>query len=164
MTPDRTQRRIPRSTQDLVQGTTYRNLVDEPQVSALEPSQCWAMLRTTDRGRLAVVVDGRPEIFPVTYVVDRGTVVFRTAPGTKLTALRDHPEVALEADGSDPGSGQTWSVVLHGTTTEIAGLHELIEVEDLYLVPAQAGPRHHFVRVEPSRVTGRRFVARTTAP
>src|SRR4028118_1332365 len=57
-------------------------------VEVLGPSDCWAMLRTVDVGRLAVVVDGAPDIFPVNFVVDHGTVVFRPAPGTKLGAAR----------------------------------------------------------------------------
>ena len=60
--------------------------VDEPGsgVTGLPANACWALLRSQEVGRLAVSIADRPEIFPVNYVVDHGTVVFRTAEGTKL--------------------------------------------------------------------------------
>ena len=53
-------------------------------VTDLPANACWALLRSQEVGRLAVSIADRPEIFPVNYVVDHGTVVFRTAEGTKL--------------------------------------------------------------------------------
>jgi uncharacterized protein len=50
---------------------------------------CWALLRSQEAGRLAVLIADRPEIFPINYVVDHGTVVFRTAEGTKLAGAVD---------------------------------------------------------------------------
>ena len=48
-----------------------------------EPA-CWELLEGASVGRLAVDVAGQPDIFPVNFVVDRGSIVFRTAAGTKL--------------------------------------------------------------------------------
>lgn len=53
-------------------------------VVELSAAESWALLRRAVVGRLALTVDGRPEIFPVNHMVDHGTVVFRTAVGTKL--------------------------------------------------------------------------------
>ena len=52
----------------------------------LEPPECWTLLRHTEVGRLAVTMGTSPDIFPVNFAVDRGSVVFRTAEGTKLAA------------------------------------------------------------------------------
>ena len=49
-------------------------------------------------------MDGHPQIFPVTYVVDGESIVFRTAAGTKLAATRD-AEVAFEVDSYDASHG-----------------------------------------------------------
>lgn len=38
-------------------------------------------------GWVAVVVNGHPEIFPVNYLPDAGSVVFRTGRGNKLDAI-----------------------------------------------------------------------------
>lgn len=56
------------------------------------------MLRTVPVGRLAVLAGGRPDIFPINYTVDAGTLVFRTSEGTKLTGASEDAPVAVEAD------------------------------------------------------------------
>jgi nitroimidazol reductase NimA-like FMN-containing flavoprotein (pyridoxamine 5'-phosphate oxidase superfamily) len=136
----------------------------------LSPAECWGLLRTAQVGRLAVTVAGRPEIFPVNYVVDHGTVVFRTAEGTKLAALAVAPVVAFEADGrypAEPGApgepDQAWSVVVKGGIREIDRLDELVASAELPLHPWHAGPKGRFVRVVPDEVTGRRFPVADTA-
>ena len=63
------------------------------------------MLRTVSVGRLAVLADGRPDIFPVNYTIDGRTLAFRTGEATKLGKASKGAEVALEADGVDPDSG-----------------------------------------------------------
>ena len=94
--------------------------VDEPGpgVTDLEANACWALLRSHEVGRLAVSIADRPEIFPVNYVVDHGTVVFRTAEGTKLAGAVQR-DVAFEADGYEPETGEAWSVVVKGRAEEI---------------------------------------------
>jgi len=49
----------------------------------LSESECWALLRASSVGRLAVWLEDHPEIFPINYAVDHGTVVFRSSAGTK---------------------------------------------------------------------------------
>jgi hypothetical protein len=124
---------------------------------------CWALLRSAEVGRLAVSIEDRPEIFPVNYVVDHGTVVFRTAEGTKLAGSVLGAAVAFEIDGYEPDAGEAWSVVIKGHAREITQLHDVIDTTDLPLFPWHATPKGHFVRIEPDGVTGRRFrvVART---
>ena len=68
-------------------------------VDELSESACWALLRTTTVGRLAVWVDDHPDIFPLNYAVDHGTLVFRSRAGTKVSAALSDAQVALEADG-----------------------------------------------------------------
>ena len=56
-------------------------------IFALNEDECWNLLARCQLGRLAVDVDGEPDIFPVNYVVDGPRVLFRTAPGSKLAQL-----------------------------------------------------------------------------
>jgi hypothetical protein len=104
-------------------------------MTALEPDQCLALPRSTAVGRLAVAINGEPDIFPVNFTVDHGSVVFGTAEGTKLAAAVLGPAVAFEVDGYDLAAGEASSVVLKGRATEIARLHELLEATDLPLFP-----------------------------
>ncbi|MDQ0825851.1 nitroimidazol reductase NimA-like FMN-containing flavoprotein (pyridoxamine 5'-phosphate oxidase superfamily) [Arthrobacter sp. B2I5] len=127
------------------------------QVQNLEHHECWALLRTVSVGRLAVLVDGRPDIFPVNYTVDSGTLVFRTSQGTKLSAASGDAPVAVEADGVDPESGLAWSVVIKGTAALVKSAEDVLETSRLYLFPWQSGRKDAFVRITPDSVTGRRF-------
>lgn len=139
------------------------NLVPPPV--RLAEHESWLLLREAAVGRLAVVADGQPDVFPVNHVVDRGTVVFRTAEGTKLSAAVGQP-VAFEVDGYDPSSGEAWSVVVKGRAREVRELDDVLDALRLPLTAWHASPRTHLVRVVPSSVTGRRFqaVAREDGP
>lgn len=127
------------------------------EVQNLEHHECWAALRTVSVGRLAVLVAGRPDIFPINYTVDRGTLVFRTSEGTKLSGASDDAAVAVEADGVDPNTGLAWSVVVKGTAAVVTGTEQVLETTQLFLFPWQAGKKDTFVRITPDTVTGRRF-------
>jgi nitroimidazol reductase NimA-like FMN-containing flavoprotein (pyridoxamine 5'-phosphate oxidase superfamily) len=125
----------------------------------LEPRECWALVRRAEVGRLAVAVGGRPDIFPINFAVDRGSVIFRTAEGTKLAAAVLGHGVAFECDGYEPTSGEAWSVVVKGRAIEMAtesGLG-LYPPRDVPLFPWHAAPKPRFVRIEADEVTGRRF-------
>lgn len=128
-----------------------------PEVENLENHQCWKLLRTVSVGRLAVWVDDHPDIFPLNYTVDRGTVVFRTAEGTKLDAALGETPVALEADGVDADSGMAWSVVVKGTAAAVLATEEVLDTAALFLFPWQTGTKDHFIRVTPGSITGRQF-------
>ena len=126
-------------------------------MEVLEAHECWELLRGADVGRLAIAIANHPDIFPINYVVDHGSVVFRTAEGTKLAAAVLGTAVAFEADGYDEPGGEAWSVVLKGHAVEIQKMHDLFEAADLPLFPWHAAPKQRFVRITPDSVTGRRF-------
>lgn len=125
-------------------------------VVPLSSSQSWALLREAVVGRLAVLVDGEPDIFPVNYLVDHGSLVFRTADGTKLTAAVGG-RVAFEVDSHDPASGQAWSVVIKGVATEITKLYDVVDALGLPLSAWHADAKPRFVRIEPESISGRRY-------
>ncbi|MEP6855940.1 MAG: pyridoxamine 5'-phosphate oxidase family protein [Pedococcus sp.] len=128
----------------------------EPTTHEIPRHECWALLRDAVVGRLATAIDGQPEIFPVNHVVDHGTVVIRTAAGTKLESAAGHP-VAFEVDGYDAEEGAAWSVVVKGPAREVSQMHEVLEVLALPLFPWHGSVKPHFLRVEADEVTGRRF-------
>src|SRR5688500_18354660 len=125
-------------------------------VEELSEDACWALLRTTSVGRLAVWVEDHPDIFPLNYVVDHGTVVFRSSAGTKVSAALSDSPVALEADGFDAETARAWSVVVRGTAEEISGGPELLDTLALPLIPWQAGHKGRFIRIVPTASSGRR--------
>lgn len=131
-----------------------------PPAEAMSPSASWAQLRRAVVGRLAVVLEDGPDVFPVNFVVDRGTVVFRTAAGTKLAAAAGRP-VAFEADGYDADSGEAWSVVVKGSAREVRDVDDVLDVLELPLFPWHSPSKPRIVRIEPDAISGRRFHART---
>ena len=123
----------------------------------LEANACWELVRSSEIGRLAVSIGNCPDIFPVNFVVDHGTLVFRTAEGTKLAAAVLGETVAFEVDGDDAEAGEAWSVVMRGRAVEIEHVQDLCDALDLTPFPWHAAPKHRFVRIEPEDVSGRRF-------
>jgi nitroimidazol reductase NimA-like FMN-containing flavoprotein (pyridoxamine 5'-phosphate oxidase superfamily) len=134
-------------------------MADELEMEALSTSTCLALLRTVDVGRLAVVTaDGGVDIFPINFIVDHGTVVFRTAPGTKLDSLVADRRVAFEADHFDWYEHVAWSVVIKGDAEFVTRRSDLEELFDLDVHPWHPHHKPHLVRLLPTLVTGRRFV------
>lgn len=70
-------------------------------------------------GRIAVAAPGEaPLVVPVTYVVDEGTVVFRTGATTEVARLLGNP-VSFQVDVIDSLHRSGWSVLIRGTGGEI---------------------------------------------
>ncbi len=61
-----------------------------------------------------------PVILPVRYALMGETVVFRTAPGSKLAAAMRRSVVAFEADRCDPCGNWGWSVLVQGVASEVS--------------------------------------------
>ncbi|WP_138417450.1 pyridoxamine 5'-phosphate oxidase family protein [Sinomonas gamaensis] len=128
-----------------------------PQTGELALDECWRLLANTVTGRLALVVDGHPEIFPINFIVERRTIAFRTGAGTKLLELMEGAEAAIEIDGYDDRDEEAWSVVVKGTAALIESQGERSAVDTLGLEPWEPGSKSHYVRLAPRTVTGRRF-------
>jgi uncharacterized protein len=138
------------------------NVVDEQPLEELSESECWTLLRAVDIGRLATpTARGGVEIFPVNHVVDQGSIVFRTALGTKLTAAIDAHEVAFEADNAaatvDEQDDDPWSVVVHGRADLLSLDTQLFDSFELTVRPWHVSNKPYFVRLVPTVVSGRRF-------
>lgn len=125
-------------------------------IEHLSESECWKLLRTATTGRVAVLRDGAPDIFPVNHVVDHGTVVYRTHAALLFRATL-HNDVAFEVDGFDSDTQQAWSVVVRGLATEGRQITDIMDALQLPLEPQQPGAKPRIVRIEPREVTGRRF-------
>jgi nitroimidazol reductase NimA-like FMN-containing flavoprotein (pyridoxamine 5'-phosphate oxidase superfamily) len=121
----------------------------------LDEDACWTLLRGAHLGRLAVRAADGVDIFPVNYLVDGRSLVFRSAPGTKLIDLTAEPRVAFEVDGVD--ATHRWSVVVRGRARRLADDEE-IELSGIAdLATATPTAKHSYVRILPGAVTGRRF-------
>ena len=125
----------------------------------LTKSQCFALLAREHLGRVAVVDDLGPVVFPVNFVLDRHMVIFRTSEGTKLDAACRGSRVAFEVDGVDAEAHTGWSVLVRGEAIEVTDPAELARLRKLPLDPWAPGIKAHYVRILPAALTGRRISA-----
>ncbi len=130
--------------------------LDTQPFSILSEPECWNLLESVALGRLITSVDGQLEIFPVNFVVQHRSVLFRTAEGTKSVSAAINNHVLFEADGNTFDEG--WSVIVKGMARVPRTDDELDEAKRAWLFPWTATPKPHFVRIRPLSVTGRRFV------
>jgi nitroimidazol reductase NimA-like FMN-containing flavoprotein (pyridoxamine 5'-phosphate oxidase superfamily) len=128
-----------------------------PGIEHLDEDVCWELLTSHQVGRLAVDIAGRPDIFPINYVVHEDGILFRSAPGTKLAGAVLGRYVAFEIDGYEPDERVAWSVVVKGIAHQVENMFELFDVEDEPLFPWVAFPKPDFVKIDSTVITGRRF-------
>jgi nitroimidazol reductase NimA-like FMN-containing flavoprotein (pyridoxamine 5'-phosphate oxidase superfamily) len=136
--------------------------VEHEPLEELSESECWTLLRTVDVGRLATPTPrGGVDVFPVNHLVDQGSIVFRTAMGTKVSNAVDAAEVAFEADNAartyDEQRDDPWSVVVHGVAELITIETELFDSFELVVRPWHVSNKPYFIRLVPTAVSGRRF-------
>jgi uncharacterized protein len=130
------------------------------QIVELDRDECRRLLATTSLGRLAVNVPGWPPVIrPVNYVFDQSSesVVFRSAQGSKFTALLLSGRAAFEIDGLEPEDETGWSVIVVGAVEEITNAAEVSRLERLGLRPWAPGAKPHWLRIRSTVVSGRRI-------
>jgi len=130
------------------------SLHDHP-ITNLSETESWELLAGVELGRLITDVGGQPEVFPVNFVTQRQTILFRTAEGTKLSSVVLNQDVVFEADQHDSAEG--WSVIVKGRANLLDTRAEIEEAEQADLRPWIPTLKLRFVRVVPREISGRRF-------
>jgi uncharacterized protein len=126
------------------------------QIIRLGADACWPLLNSSGVGDLATAANEQADVFPVNYLVDGRTLLFRTAPGTKVAELELAPNVAFIVQGHD-ASGN-WSVVIRGLIKILTDQVEVIGSGALELASWAPGPKRVFLRLTPASVEGRRVL------
>jgi nitroimidazol reductase NimA-like FMN-containing flavoprotein (pyridoxamine 5'-phosphate oxidase superfamily) len=133
------------------------------RLAELDRDECIRLLGSTKLGRLAVLPptwSGAPVIRPVSYAFDPSSqsIVFRSAQGSKFTALLLSKAAAFEIDGLEPTGDSGWSVIVQGPIEEIDSPTEIRRLERLGLrTPVAAEEKTHWMRIRATAVTGRRI-------
>jgi len=126
----------------------------------LTAEECREFLRARSLGRIAVRIGEAPAILPINYALLDDDVVFRTDPGSKLSAARMGIAVAFEVDDIDPTSRSGTSVLVTGHLDEIRDADTLARVDALELDPWLEEGRDFVLRIAARTITGRRLHAR----
>jgi nitroimidazol reductase NimA-like FMN-containing flavoprotein (pyridoxamine 5'-phosphate oxidase superfamily) len=129
---------------------------------AMEPEECLRLLREHHLGRVAVMINGFPEIFPMHYRLMETTGLTWIALGTQRGHAIDRASTntAFEIDDLASATLQPWSVLVRGTLHRVdpdaADFRERFDP-----VPWPAAERNVWHVIQPFAITGRR--SRTTA-
>ena len=124
--------------------------ITQETAEVLSVPECLELLATASVGRVAVALPGGPPlVLPVNYAIDGDVIVFRTDPGSKLDALREHA-ASFQVDAVDPFRRTGWSVLVQGFAYETSPA-------DVDVDPWDAGPKEHWVRIYAGAITGRRI-------
>ncbi len=124
----------------------------------LTEDEARTLLTSAEVGRVGVTIGGLPAIFPVNYRVIDDAIVFRTSPGSKLSAALEGSVVAFEVDDYDLADQTGWSVLAVGVAEVVHDLDMTGKVLAAGLVPLADGRRKFIVRMEPTFLSGRRIV------
>jgi uncharacterized protein len=109
-------------------------------------------------GRVGVTIGALPAIFPVNHRLVDGCVVFRSSPGSKLSAASSGAVVAFEVDDYNAADRSGWSVLAVGPSEVVHDLDVTFKTLEAGLEPYVDGPRGAVVRIVPSFLSGRRIV------
>jgi nitroimidazol reductase NimA-like FMN-containing flavoprotein (pyridoxamine 5'-phosphate oxidase superfamily) len=133
-------------------------------ITELGEAECLKLISPGGIGRIAYQSRFGPAVLPVNYQWHDGAIVFRT---TRHSPLDEDLEtgiaggdyrVAFEIDEIDVAGRQGWSVLIQGPARHVSEA-ERESAERAGVEPWPAGDRELFMRIVPSRVTGRRIQA-----
>jgi nitroimidazol reductase NimA-like FMN-containing flavoprotein (pyridoxamine 5'-phosphate oxidase superfamily) len=131
---------------------------DARALRTLSPVECFDLLETGGIGRVGFTSAGEIMMLPVNFALAGKSIVFRTAPDTLLAAHAD-ARVSFEADRLDDARHEGWSVLVHGHAHKVTDERDVRHLEDgTRLQPWAAGARDVYVRITPTRISGRRIL------
>ncbi len=129
-----------------------------PDAEVVSEQECMELLAAGEVGRVGVVLDGQPLIFPVNYVLEGSYVVIHSDFGAKLSG-GTFARVAFEIDEFDAASHSGWSVLVQGMGYDVTDAVDQTSehLQSVPLSPWAPGPKGRLLRIEAKTVTGRRF-------
>ena len=122
-------------------------------LTILDETACFELLCRSTLGRVGVRLADDFTIFPVFYAVVDHNIVFRTGPGTKLTAAVLGTRVVFEVDDAAAG----WSVLVRGHARELRDTAAIARATAQIEHDWPAGVRESYVWIEAEKVTGRKL-------
>ncbi len=135
----------------------------KPVLEPLDEAECLRLISPGGLGRLAYSGRFDLTVLPVNYRLHEGTIVFRTAQDSPTDEdLRTgiagaEYRVAFEVDDVDVAVREGWSVLIQGSAHHVESESERASVAGAGVVPWAGGDRQHYIRITPTRITGRRI-------
>src|SRR6516162_8528584 len=143
---------------------------DEPAVlEDLDQAECLRLIAPGGVGRIAFTGRFGPTVLPVNYRLHQGTIVFRTVEDSptdedlRTGIANAEYKVAFEIDDFSLAAREGWSVLIQGALHHVESEAERASVRESGVQPWASGPRELYLRVIPSRITGRRITRKPAA-
>ena len=134
-----------------------------PVLEELDEAECLRLIASGGIGRIGFSGRYGPTVMPVNYQLYDGTIVFRTAQDSATdedlrTGIADAEyKVAFEIDDFDAAARTGWSVLVQGPAHHVESDAERASVTAAAVEPWAGGDRELFLRIVPTRITGRRI-------
>lgn len=135
----------------------------QPVLERLDEAECLRLISPGGIGRIAYSGRFGPTVLPVNYRMHQGSVVFRTAHDSptdedlRTGIAQAEYVVAFEIDDIDAAMSEGWSVLIQGPVHHVESEAEQASVLQAGVAPWPGGDRELFLRIIPSRITGRRI-------
>jgi nitroimidazol reductase NimA-like FMN-containing flavoprotein (pyridoxamine 5'-phosphate oxidase superfamily) len=134
-------------------------------ITELDEAECLRLIAQGEIGRIAYLSRFGPAVLPVNYKLHDNAIVFRTARRSALDedlqtgiAGGDYM-VAFEIDDFDVAGREGWSVLIQGPAHHVESQAERESAARAGVEPWAPGDRELFIRIVPTRITGRRIKA-----
>ncbi|MFB9201018.1 helix-turn-helix domain-containing protein [Nonomuraea spiralis] len=132
-------------------------------LEVLDENECLHLLRPGGVGRIAFEGRYGLTVLPVNFRMSEGSIVFRTVSGGStdqdLSTGVENVEygVAFEVDRIEEVTRGGWSVLVHGSLHHVTSDEERAEAEQTGVEPWAGGQRQRYLKIRPTRLTGRRI-------
>lgn len=132
----------------------------ENPITQLSAEDALKFLSERSLGRLAISINGRPDVFPVNYAIharspDDVVVYIRASAGNKLFATAVGSPLALETDLVETETAT--SAILYGTARQVQYPDELQLVDSMGLTAWIADYKPEVIAIDVERISGRTF-------
>jgi nitroimidazol reductase NimA-like FMN-containing flavoprotein (pyridoxamine 5'-phosphate oxidase superfamily) len=136
-----------------------------PRIEELDEADCLTLIAPGGIGRIAYTGRYGQTVLPVNYQLLDNTIVFRTGEDSPLeedlqTGIRSAEyQVAFEIDEISVAAKEGWSVLVQGSAHHVDSYAERAAARQSDVQPWPGGAKEHYIRVLPTRITGRRIHA-----
>jgi nitroimidazol reductase NimA-like FMN-containing flavoprotein (pyridoxamine 5'-phosphate oxidase superfamily) len=133
-------------------------------IETLDENECLRLISPGGIGRIAYSSRFGPAVLPVNYKLHEGAILFQTAQYGPLdedlqTGITDAEYVvAFEIDEIDISERTGWTVLIQGPAHRVESEADRKSAEQAGVESWPDGDRELFVRITPSRITGRRIL------
>jgi len=125
----------------------------------LTRDECLRLMASVPVGRIIYTRQALPAVELVNFAIDNSDIIIRTDHSGKLAAAIREAVVAFEADSLDTDRHVGWSVTAIGQSQEVTDPDETDWLDQIGLRSWAPGDRHHFIRIRPGILNGRRLAA-----